>query len=51
MKKVAIVDYKLGNLFSVKQVCEKVGFQADITANVETILQQIWLRCWCLWFV
>lgn len=37
MKKVAIVDYKLGNLFSVKQVCEKVGFQADITANVETI--------------
>lgn len=37
MKNVAIIDYKLGNLFSVKQVCEKVGFKAEITSNVDAI--------------
>ena len=36
-KKVAIIDYKLGNLFSVKQVCDKVGFQAEITSDVNSI--------------
>jgi glutamine amidotransferase len=30
---VAIVDYGLGNLFSVKQACEYVGMQAMITAS------------------
>ena len=38
MKNVAsLIDYKLGNLFSVKQVCEKVGFKAEITSNVDAI--------------
>ena len=30
---IAIVDYGLGNLFSVKQACEWVGMQAQITAS------------------
>jgi imidazole glycerol-phosphate synthase subunit HisH len=30
--KVAIIDFGLGNLFSVKQACEYVGLQAHITS-------------------
>lgn len=37
-KKVSIIDYGLGNLFSVKQACEKVGLDALITASPEDIL-------------
>ena len=37
-KKVSIIDYGLGNLFSVKQACETVGLDALITASPEDIL-------------
>lgn len=38
MKKVAIVDFGLGNLFSVKQACDHVGIQAEITTSPDDIL-------------
>ena len=31
--KVAIVDYSIGNLYSVKKACEKVGLDATITSD------------------
>ncbi|GBD37704.1 Imidazole glycerol phosphate synthase subunit HisH [bacterium HR36] len=36
--RVAIVDYSLGNLFSVKHACEKVGLDAFISADKHEIL-------------
>lgn len=36
-KKVAIVDYHLGNLFSVIQSCEKVGINAELCSCGEDI--------------
>ena len=36
--RVAIVDYDMGNLFSVKHACEHVGMDAAITADRHTIL-------------
>jgi glutamine amidotransferase len=38
LKKVVIIDYQLGNLFSVKQVCDTVGIKAEISSNREDIL-------------
>jgi glutamine amidotransferase len=35
---VAIVDYRVGNLFSVKQACEYAGLQATITSSRQEIL-------------
>lgn len=35
---VAIIDYKLGNLYSVKSACEHVGISTTITDNKEKIL-------------
>lgn len=35
---VAIVDFGLGNLFSVRQACATVGLQAEITSARRTIL-------------
>ena len=35
--KIAIVDYGLGNLFSVRNACEFVGLQAQITASKSEI--------------
>jgi glutamine amidotransferase len=37
-KKIIIIDYQLGNLFSVKQVCDSVGINAEISSNREDIL-------------
>lgn len=37
-KKVVIIDYKLGNLFSVKQACDKVGMDAIISSDRSVIL-------------
>jgi glutamine amidotransferase len=34
---VAIIDYGLGNLFSVKQACESVGISATITRDTQEI--------------
>ncbi|MFA6908609.1 MAG: imidazole glycerol phosphate synthase subunit HisH [Patescibacteria group bacterium] len=36
--KVAIVDYKLSNLFSVQHACEYVGMTAEITSSPEKVL-------------
>lgn len=35
---VAIIDYKMGNLFSIKAACEEVGLNAKITSNEKDIL-------------
>ena len=35
---VAVVDYGLGNLFSVKHACERVGMQATVTSSRQEIL-------------
>ncbi len=35
---VAIVDYGLGNVFSVLRACERVGLQAQLTQNRQDIL-------------
>lgn len=37
-KKVVIIDYQLGNLFSVKQACDKVGMDAKLSSSKEDIL-------------
>lgn len=37
-KKVIIIDYQLGNLFSVKQACDTVGINAKISSNREDII-------------
>jgi glutamine amidotransferase len=36
-KKVVIIDYQLGNLFSVKQACDTVGMNAEISFEMEDI--------------
>jgi glutamine amidotransferase len=37
-KKVIIIDYQLGNLFSVKQACDIVGMNAEISSLGEDLL-------------
>jgi glutamine amidotransferase len=37
MKNVVIIDYQLGNLFSVKQACEYLGHNAVISSNPEEL--------------
>src|SRR3989338_7483575 len=37
-KIVSIIDYGMGNLFSVKQACEHVGLQASVTSNKEDVI-------------
>ncbi len=37
MMKVALIDYKMGNLFSIAHACEKVGLEVEITNNPEKI--------------
>lgn len=37
-KKVVIIDYQLGNLFSVKQACDTIGINAKISSDKEAIL-------------
>ena len=36
-KKVVIIDYELGNLFSVLQACQHVGLNAVITNEIKLI--------------
>jgi imidazole glycerol-phosphate synthase subunit HisH len=38
LKKVVIIDYQLGNLYSVKQACDTVGMNAAISTNKKDIL-------------
>jgi glutamine amidotransferase len=35
--KIAIVDYGLGNLFSINQACEYVGLKSSITSDIKVI--------------
>ena len=37
-KKVVIIDYQLGNLYSVKQACDSVGMNVVVSSNKEDIL-------------
>jgi glutamine amidotransferase len=37
-KNVIIIDYQLGNLFSVKQACDTVGMNARISCDKEDVL-------------
>ena len=37
-KKVVIIDYQLGNLFSVKQACGYLGYDATISTRPEDLL-------------
>ena len=37
-KKTVIIDYKLGNLYSVKQACDTVGMDAKLTSSKDDIL-------------
>ena len=37
-KNVIIIDYRLGNLFSVKQACDNVGLNVKISHEVDEIL-------------
>ena len=37
-KRVSIIDYGLGNLFSVKQACKSVGLDPFITADPDDVL-------------
>ena len=38
-KNVIIIDYQLGNLFSVKQACDKVGMNSKLSSNKDDILK------------
>ncbi len=38
-KKAVIIDYQLGNLFSVKQVCSHLGIEAKITSDKKELLE------------
>ena len=37
-KKIVIIDYKLGNLYSVKQACDTVGMNAIVSSSKEDVL-------------
>lgn len=37
-KRIAIVDYQLGNLFSVQQACSYLGYDAYITSDPHTVV-------------
>jgi imidazole glycerol-phosphate synthase subunit HisH len=37
-KKIAIIDYQLGNLFSVKQACLYLGYDAFITSDPQEVI-------------
>lgn len=36
--KVAIIDFGMGNLFSIKNACEYIGLQANITSSQQEVL-------------
>jgi len=38
IRKVSIIDYQLGNLYSVKQACDAVGMNVLITSDLDEIL-------------
>ena len=38
MKKVSIIDFKVGNIFSVVQACKEIGLFVEVTSDYDTIL-------------
>ena len=38
-KRVVIIDYGLGNLFSIQQACEYVGYSVEISSDPEKLLK------------
>jgi glutamine amidotransferase len=38
-KKVAIIDYKLGNLFSVKHACDYIGLDSSVTSDASVVAE------------
>ena len=38
-KKVVVIDFRLGNLYSVVQACKMIGLDVEITDNKDTILK------------
>lgn len=38
MKKVAIIDFKLGNIYSVVQACNEIGLDVLVTSNYHEIM-------------
>ena len=38
MKKIGIIDYGLGNLFSIKSACGKVGMDGQLTDDKKKIM-------------
>lgn len=36
---IAIVDYGLGNIFSIRQACQAVGLTVQVTSSIEDILR------------
>ena len=38
-KRVVIIDYGLGNLFSIQQACEYVGYSVEISSDSEKLLK------------
>jgi glutamine amidotransferase len=38
-KKVVIIDYELGNLFSVNQACKHIGIETEVSKNIDDIKQ------------
>ena len=37
--KIAVIDYKMSNMFSIKNALDFLGFECQITANPKTILE------------
>lgn len=39
IKRVAIIDYELGNMFSVKKACDSIGVEAIITTDKREVMR------------
>ena len=37
--KIAIIDYKMSNMFSIKNALDYLGFNCQVTSNYKTILE------------
>ena len=38
MKKVSIIDFNVGNIYSVVQACKEIGLKVNLTSNYEEII-------------
>ena len=47
---VAIIDYGMSNLHSVKAACDYVGLKSIITSDENQIMEAKWYAwCRCIW--